>query len=102
MQDRDIAESDVAAVFQRDGFIADAGGQGEIAVATAEALAPDQSLAFDGNVLQVFAPDQAVVPVAVAEVLIVVPGVGFGRVIAAARSWECPRRRWLRRGPDTE
>ena len=32
VQDRDIAESHVAAVFQADGFVADAGCQGEVAV----------------------------------------------------------------------
>ena len=72
-------------------------------ISAAQAFAPDQSLAFDGNVLEVFAPDQAVVPVAVAEILKFVPGVGLGRIIAAACAGAARRpRRWSRRDRGTE
>ena len=50
--------------------------------AFAQAFAPDQSRAEDGDVVQILAPDQAVVQVAVAVVLILVPLVGLGRIVA--------------------
>jgi len=88
MQDGEIAQGDVVAIFQADGFIADAGGERRVAGAAAETFAPDQSVAQDGKIVDVFAPDEAVVPVAVAEVLISIPGIGLGGIVAAgAGSW---------------
>ena len=86
VQNRDVAQSYVVAILQADGFVAHAGGQFDVVISAAQALAPDQSLALDGNILQVFAPDQAVVPVAVAKILKFVPGIGLGRIVAAARA----------------
>ena len=80
----DVAQVHVSAVLQADGFVADAGGKREVSISAAQAFAPDQPLAFDGDVFQILAPDQAVVPVAVTEVLKFVPCVGLGRIIAAA------------------
>ena len=86
VQDRDVAQGHVAAILQADGFVAHSVGEFEVTISAAQALAPDQPLALDGNILQVFAPDQAVVPVAVAKILKFVPGVGLGRIVAAARA----------------
>ncbi len=52
-------------------------------------FAPDQPGAEDGNVVNPFAPDEAVVPVVVAIVLIGLPGlIGLGRVVAVGRPLE--------------
>ena len=69
------------AFAERDGLVADAGDLR--ALAAAEALAPDASAADDGDVFEVLTPDEAVVEVAVAEVLIGVELVGLGEVVAA-------------------
>ena len=86
VQDGEIAQGHVAAILQADGFVTNSGRQ-RVAISAAQALAPNQALTFDGNVFQIFAPDQAVVPVAVAKVLKLVPGIGLGRIIAAARAF---------------
>src|SRR4029450_13981833 len=51
-----------------------------------KAFTPDFSRAEDGDVLEVLAPNQTVVPVAVSEVLILIPGMWFGRVVLNART----------------
>ena len=51
--------------------------------ADAEALAPDEAGAGDGDVVEVFAPDEGVVPVVVAVVLEVFEGAGLGVVVGA-------------------
>src|SRR5439155_10512471 len=67
-EDGDVLDEDVAAQLQGDRLVAvQRGGLG--AAAADQALAVDLPGAFDGDVLQALAPDQAVVPVAVAEVL---------------------------------
>jgi len=47
----------------------------------AQGLAPDRSWPEDRNVFKVFAPDEAVVKVTVAEVLELVPLVWLGRIV---------------------
>ncbi len=96
MQNREIAQRDVAAIFQADGLVADARifrfwcrGAG----ALAESLAPDQSRPGDRDVFDSFAPDQTVVPVAVAVILIFVPLIRLGRIVAAAAGRWTYRRR---------
>ena len=54
VQNRNVPQGHVAAVLEADGFVADPGGQHEVVISTAEALAPDQPLAFDGNIFQFF------------------------------------------------
>ena len=88
VQDGEIAQHDVAAVLEGDGLVADAGsggvGQKCFTMAAAKAFAPDQAGAEDGEVVDVFAPDQAVVPVIVAEVLVGFPGaLRLGKVISS-------------------
>ena len=56
------------------------------AAAPAESPAMDQPWTEDGNIFQVFAPDQTVVPVAVAEILVLVPLICLGRIISADTS----------------
>src|SRR5690348_443936 len=89
-QDREVTQQHVAAVLQRDGFVADArrfGSRGVVALAAAEPFAPDEASSNDGDVVQVFAPDEAVVKMGMAEVLVTIGGrVGLGRVVAAACS----------------
>src|SRR6185437_2331636 len=65
-----IAQRDVAAILQADRFIGHARrfGARPGAISAAEPAAPQKSRASNGNVLDLFAPDQAVVPVAMAEI----------------------------------
>ena len=76
-QNRKIAQRHVAAEFQRDGFVAAAA-----AFAARQCLAGDQAGADDRDILQSLAPDQAVVEMAVSEILKLVPLVGFGRIVS--------------------
>ena len=71
-------------------------------LAAAQSFAPDQARTEDGDILQAFAPDQAVVPVIVAIVLIGFPGlVRFGRVVACTSICSRDRRPgWLRPAKD--
>lgn len=85
-----IAEGDVAAILQRDGFVAYALNAAIArivavrAVAAHEAASPDAPWAVNGNVVQVHTPDEAIVPVIVPEVLISLPQLrGLGIVVAA-------------------
>ena len=54
-----------------------------LAAASDQSLSPNPSWSKYGDVFQVLAPDQAVVPVAVTEVLILIPLVWFGRIVFA-------------------
>jgi hypothetical protein len=95
-EDGEVAQDDVAAVLEGDGFVADAGLLGYEAdscrgrrvvgaAAEAEAFAVDEAGAGDAEVVEVFAPEEGVVPVVVAVVLVGVPGgVGLGCVVGAA------------------
>ena len=82
MQKGNVANRDVAAILQADGFVAHA--RAGFASAARQPLAPDQAGTQDRYIVQPFAPNQSVVPMAVAEVLILVPGVRLGRVITPA------------------
>ena len=93
-ENREVAQQDVAAVLERDRLVADAGLFGYIdrvvaasvpVCAEAEPFAIDQPGAGDAEVVDVFAPEQGVVPVIVAVVLVGVPwGVGLGCVVGSA------------------
>ena len=74
------------AIFQANRFVPDARRQGLVSFAATQSFAPDAARAKNGNVKYFFAPDQAVVPVTVAEVLICIPLIGLGRIITAAGS----------------
>src|SRR5207244_4330965 len=83
-EDREITEEDVAAVFERDGFVAYArlfgqktwgASDGTASGSATEALAPDEAGAGDGDVVDALAPDERVVPVVVAVVLVGRPRV---------------------------
>ena len=101
LEDGEVAEEDVAAVLEGDGLVADAGLLGDEgksvafwAAAVGEAFAPDEAGAGDGEVVEVFAPDEGVVPVVVAVVLVGLPGgFGLGCVVGCRR---CSR--WSGRG----
>src|SRR5258708_37802635 len=71
-----IAQQHVAAIFQRDGLVAHARilGAWPRAPSATQAFAPNQSRAGDGDVLKALTPDQAVVPMIVAEILKALPG----------------------------
>ena len=86
-----IAQQHVAAILQRDGFVAHAGMLGDRARApsAAEAFAPDQAGADDGNILKTLAPDQAVVPMIVAEVLDSFPTGRWIRRNRRRTRWAC-------------
>src|SRR5271170_7721510 len=81
-QDREIAQQYVVAVLERDRLVADAGllrhVDGVVAAggplgAEAEPFAVDQSRAGDAEVVDVFAPQQGIVPVVMTVILIGVP-----------------------------
>ena len=71
-----IAQQDIAAIFQCDGLVPCAGMLGSrLDIPTAaQPLAPNQASANDGYILQALTPNQAVVPMILAEVLIRLPG----------------------------
>ena len=74
------------------------GGRTSRAGAEAEAFAPDEARASDGEVRDVFAPEEGVVPVVVAVVLIgVVAGIGLGGVVGSAHVAGGFRRVWVSR-----
>ena len=93
-EDREIAEDHVAAVLESDrlvaytsllGFVDWVVAAGRVGVSEAETLAVDEARAGDANVVNVFAPEQRVVPVVVSVVLVGVPrSVGFSCVVGAA------------------
>ena len=56
------------AVLQADGFISDTGNESGVSAAATQAFAPDSPWAEYGNVRNIFTPDQAVMPMTVAEV----------------------------------
>src|SRR5205814_53139 len=73
------------AAAQSRGPVARLDGAARSRAATRQTSAVDEAGAFDGDVLQPLAPDEAVVPVAVAEVLKGVPLVRLRQVVAALR-----------------
>src|SRR6266496_702996 len=75
VKDGKIAQQDVAAVLQRNGLVAHSCllGDGTGTSATAQAFAPDQAAADDCNVFKPLSPDQAIVPMIVAKVLVALP-----------------------------
>ena len=75
-QNRKIAQRHLAAELQRDRFVA-----ASAAFPAHQGLAADQPAAEDRHVLQPLAPDQAVVEMAVSEILELVPLVGLGRIV---------------------
>lgn len=84
----DSAESTRAAAADSFGRrtrpVARAQGSGLLAVAADQSSAVNRAGAVDGDVVRVLAPDEAVVPVAVGEVLVVVARPRLRRVVAAA------------------
>ena len=76
MEDGEIPQQNVAAVLEGNGFVANP-RLFRIA-ASGQSLAPDQPPAQDGYIFYSLAPDQAIVPMIVPEVLVRLPGlVGF-------------------------
>src|SRR5205809_5746694 len=115
MEDRDVTNHDIATEFQTDRFVAPSwldgitgvgiakgsrsrvfGSLGQRVVlltrarlrsAAHQAFAPNQPRAENRNVLEVFAPDQTVVPVAMTKVLIGIPGIRLGQIVS--NSFRC-------------
>src|SRR5262249_6240266 len=52
-----------------------------LAAASYKPFSPNKSRAEDRDILEIFTPDQAIVPMCVPKILIFVPGVRFWRVI---------------------
>ncbi len=94
LEDGNVADQDIAAVLQSDGFVADAGLFGDKGgtiglllrvAAVREASTVDQARAGDGEVVEAFAPQQRVAPVVMAVVLVGIPcGVRLGCVVGPA------------------
>src|SRR6266567_1445928 len=91
LEDLEIAQLHVAAVLQADGLVAHAPGAafGGIAsfgaVVARQPFSPDAARPIDRNVVEVLAPDQAVVPVIVTIVLVGFPRLNRFRFVVAAR-----------------
>ena len=91
-EDGEVAQEDVAAVLEGNRFVGYSGllcyeAEGVVvgAAAVGEAFAPDESGAGDAEVVEVLAPEEGVVPVVVAVVLVGLPGVvGLACIVFAA------------------
>src|SRR5580692_9540717 len=73
------------AILQADGFVPYTRIHGPLPAA--QALAPDAAAPADSGILDAIAPDQAVVKMTVAEILVLVPGVRFGGIVSARASF---------------
>ena len=92
-QDGKVLQHDVVAIFQRDGLVASAGCFREIVIRVAGApvllqpFAPEETRSANAEIVDVFSPDQAVVPMRMPVVLVCMPGlIGFGCIVAAGTS----------------
>ena len=91
-QDRNVAHDHVAAAFESDRLVGDARCIGRRQarfgrLASTQAPTADETRSDDRNVVDVLAPDQAVVPMVMAEVLVAFEWcIRFGGVKATARS----------------
>ena len=93
-QDGKVPQCDIRTVFQCDRFIRDSGpirrGQSTVhrpplSNASTKPFAPNQSRTFDGYPAQIAAHDQAIVEMAVAEILVLIPWIRFGRIVTSLR-----------------
>ena len=75
IEDGEIAQRDIAGEFEGDGLVG-------AAISAGQSLAADQSAANDGNIFKTLAPDEAVVKVAVAEILELFKLIGLGGVVS--------------------
>ena len=72
----DVAQQHVVTELESDGFV-----PSRAALAAGESFPGDAPSADDGDVFEILSPDEAVMKVAVAEVLILVPLIGFWDVV---------------------
>src|SRR5579884_1502158 len=88
VEDGKISQDDVVAVLQGYRFIPDSWifCSGPLARSATQAFSPNETGAQDGKVVNLFADDQAVVPVAMAEILIMIPLVWFRCVVLTLRT----------------
>src|SRR5215472_13760766 len=92
MQDGEIAKRDIAAILERNSFIADTGifrFRLLFTAASAQAFAPDQTGTENRYVLNSFAPNQTVVPVTVPVILKFVPQVWLRWIILTGSAGFC-------------
>src|ERR1019366_6864161 len=82
VENRKIAQQHVVTVLQADGFVAHSRNVGIRALAgtAAQTFTPDTARSDDGDVFDLFAPEQAVAEMAVAEILVHVPLIGLGEI----------------------
>src|ERR1700719_3299015 len=75
MQDGEVAQQNILAILERDRLVRDARvfSDRTPVFPSAQALAPNEPRPIDGNILQVLAPDQAIVPMAMTVILVLVP-----------------------------
>src|SRR4029077_16509583 len=83
VQDRHVAKDDVMAILQADRLVPNSSRKSLIPPAAAQALSPNAPRPDDADILDALTPDEAVVPVTVSEVLILIPGVRLRRIVAA-------------------
>ena len=79
MKHRDIADDHIPAQVQADGFV----GTSIIFIFifSFKAFSPYHAVADDGNIMQVFAPYQAVVLMPVPKIFVLVAYIIFGKII---------------------
>jgi hypothetical protein len=75
VEDGEIAQGNTTAEFERDGLVSRAAALAD------QSLAVDQAGALNGDVVEAFTPDQAVMKVTVAKVLKLVPLIGLGGIV---------------------
>src|ERR1035438_1161263 len=81
VKNRKIAQQDILAILQADRLVAHA--RRLRALSAAQTLAPDAARSGDGDVRNAVAPNQAVLEMAVTEVLVHVPLIGLGVIESA-------------------
>src|SRR5436189_2663903 len=83
VQDRNVAKSNVATILEANRFVADTSGEGGVSFTSAQALSPNQSRPKDRQIFDTLSPEQAIAPMAMAEVLKLVPGVWLRWIVPA-------------------
>ena len=89
MQNGEVTQHNVVTVLEADAFVADTSRQHSVFRSTTQTTAPDESGAKNRKIMNVLSPDQAVVPMAVPEILVVVPLIGLWRIVTLPTGRRC-------------
>src|SRR6266566_2871704 len=89
VQNGEVAQDDIVTVLEADAFVADTSRQRSVFRSTTQTTAPDESGAKNRNIVNAFSPNQAVVPMAMPEILIVVPLIRLWRIVNLPTGRRC-------------